>query len=87
MGGYTDQQTGEARRGYLDVVRELRERFPDPDKIETEKDKKDFAKLFGEYLRAENVLQNYDEFAGLQALQQLDSFDETAVAEFKAKFY
>lgn len=87
MEGYTDQQTGEARRGYLDVVRELRERFPDPDKIETEKDKKDFAKLFGEYLRAENVLRNYDEFAGLQALQQLDTGDETAVAEFKAKFY
>ncbi|MFO6427790.1 hypothetical protein ACLBOM_32025 [Escherichia coli] len=29
--------------------------------------------MFGEYLRAENVLQNYDEFATLKALQQIDS--------------
>ena len=30
--------------------------------IVKEKDKKEFAKLFGEYLRVENILQNYDEF-------------------------
>ena len=44
MEGYTDATTGEARRGYLEVMQELQERFPEPDKIETEKDKKDFAK-------------------------------------------
>jgi hypothetical protein len=44
-------------RGYLDVVAELQSRFPNPDKIVLEKDKKDFAKLFGEYLRVENVLE------------------------------
>ncbi|MBN2782021.1 MAG: type I restriction endonuclease subunit R, partial [Campylobacterales bacterium] len=64
MKGFTDIATGEARRGYLDIVKELEQRFPDPEKIEKEKDKKDFAKLFGEYLKAENVLQNYDEFMG-----------------------
>ncbi|MDQ6977993.1 MAG: type I restriction endonuclease subunit R, partial [Ghiorsea sp.] len=72
MQGFTDIATGAARRGYVDVVEELQQRFPNPDGIEKEKDKKDFAKLFGEYLRAENVLQNYDEFAGLKALQSLD---------------
>ena len=87
MNGYTDSQTGEARRGYLDVVKELRERFPDPDKIETEKDKKDFAKLFGEYLRAENVLQNYDEFAALRELQNVDAADEDAMKAFQEKYY
>lgn len=86
MQGYTDSQTGEARRGYLEVVKELNERFPDPEKIETEKDKKEFAKLFGEYLRAENVLQNYDEFTALKELQTVDLNDETAVMEFKTKF-
>ena len=87
MEGYTDAATGEARRGYLEVVQELQERFPAPDKIETEKDKKDFVKLFGEYLRVENVLQNYDEFAGLQALQQIDLQDSAAVEALKEKYY
>ena len=34
----------------------------------------------------ENILQNYDEFAGLQALQHLDTSNPQAV-EFKAKYY
>ncbi|MEY1032834.1 type I restriction endonuclease subunit R, EcoR124 family, partial [Providencia stuartii] len=55
--------------------------------IEKEQDKKEFAKLFGEYLKAENILQNYDEFAGLKALQNLDTRDEQAVEEFKSKYY
>ena len=87
MEGFTDIATGEARRGYLDVVKELQQRFPDPDEIIKEKDKKDFAKLFGEYLRVENILQNYDEFAGLKALQSLDMSDATAVEAFKNKHY
>jgi type I restriction enzyme, R subunit len=87
MEGFTDMATGEARRGYLDVVSELKQRFPNPDEIVREKDKKEFAKLFGEYLRVENVLQNYDEFAGLKALQSLDMTDSTAVEEFKVKHY
>ena len=87
MEGFTDVATGEARRGYLEVVMELEQRFPKPDEIIKEKDKKDFAKLFGEYLRVENVLQNYDEFAGLKALQDLDISDPTAVDAFKVKHY
>jgi len=87
MEGFTDVATGEARRGYLEVVTELQQRFPNPDEIVKEKDKKGFAKLFGEYLRVENVLQNYDEFAGLKALQSLDTTDPTAVEAFKAKHY
>ncbi|CCO48996.1 putative Type I site-specific deoxyribonuclease [Vibrio nigripulchritudo SOn1] len=87
MEGFKDLVTGEARRGYQAVVAELKERFPDPSAIETEKDKKAFAKLFGEYLRVENVLQNYDEFAGLKALQSVDINDAEAVEAFKAKYY
>ena len=87
MEGFTDVATGEARCGYMDVVSELQQRFPNPDDIVKEKDKKDFAKLFGEYLRVENVLQNYDEFAGLKALQSLDMTDPIAIEAFKAKHY
>jgi len=87
MDGFTDVVTGEARRGFMDVVSELEQRFPDPSAIEKESDKKDFAKLFGEYLRVENVLQNYDEFASLKALQNVDMSDPDAVEAFKAKHY
>lgn len=87
MEGFTDATTGEARRGFMDVVNELESRFPDPAAIEKEADKKAFAKLFGEYLRVENVLQNYDEFASLKELQSVDMTDLTAVEAFKAKHY
>jgi type I restriction enzyme R subunit len=87
MEGFTDVLTGEARRGYVEVVQELEARFPDPASIEKEADKKAFVKLFGEYLRIENLLQNYDEFANLKALQSLDMNDPAAVEAFKAKHY
>ena len=81
--GFTDIATGEARRGYIEVVKELNEKFPKPDEIETEKDKKEFSKLFGEYLRVENILQNYDEFNNLKAFQTIDIKDDKAVEAFK----
>ncbi|KAA1275245.1 type I restriction endonuclease subunit R [Citrobacter pasteurii] len=87
MEGFTDVVTGEARRGFVDVVRELEQRFPDPSAIEKESDKKAFAKLFGEYLRVENVLQNYDEFTSLKALQNININDPEAVEEFKTLHY
>lgn len=85
--GFVDIVTGEARRGYVDVVRELQEKFPNPDAIETEKEKKEFAKLFGEFLRIENILQNYDEFNNLKELQRVDISDVAAVEEFKNTHY
>jgi len=87
MEGFTDRITGEARRGYVAVVAELQQCFPNPEDIEKESDKKAFAKLFGEYLRVENVLQNYDEFASLKALQNVDMNDPAEVDAFKAKYY
>lgn len=87
MEGFTDIATGEARRGYVDVVKELNSRFPNTDNITTEKEKKEFAKLFGEYLRIENILQNYDEFTNLKALQSVDLEDPKAVEDFKTTYY
>ncbi|EJZ7972582.1 TPA: type I restriction endonuclease subunit R [Vibrio vulnificus] len=87
MEGFQDLLTDQYRRGFVEIVNELQTRFPDPQSIEKEEDKKAFAKLFGEYLKAENILQNYDEFAALKALQSLDTKDEKAVEEFKAKYY
>jgi type I restriction enzyme R subunit len=87
MEGFTDLVTGEARRGFMTVVAELEQRFPAPDEIVKEKDRKAFSKLFGEYLRVENILQNFDEFASLKALQTIDTSDPEEVEAFKAKHY
>lgn len=81
--GFTDIITSEARRGYVEIVNDLNAKFPNPDEIVKEKDKKEFAKLFGEYLRVENILQNYDEFNHLKAFQAIDINDANAIEEFK----
>lgn len=81
--GFKDTDTGEARRGYVEIVRELNEKFPDTDHLDTEEQKKEFVKLFGEYLRVENILQNYDEFTTLKAFQSVNQDDPSAVEAFK----
>ncbi|MBX2935109.1 MAG: type I restriction endonuclease subunit R [Ferruginibacter sp.] len=85
--GFTDIATGEARRGYVEVVKELNDKFPNPDEIVKEKDKKEFAKLFGEYLRVENILQNYDEFNHLKAFQEIDINNADAIEDFKKEHF
>ncbi len=85
--GFTDIANGTARRGFIEIVKELNEKFPNPDEIVTEKDKKEFSKLFGEYLRVENILQNYDEFTHLKALQTIDLDDEEAINVFKETYF
>lgn len=85
--GFTDMSTGEARLGYIDIVNKLSSQFPDIDNIITEKDKKDFIKLFSEYLNIENTLQNYDEFSKVKALQLVDLNDEQATNEFKETYH
>lgn len=85
--GFTDILTGETRRGYVEVVKELNEKFPNPDEIVKENDKKEFVKLFGEYLRIENILQNYDEFTHLKAFQAIDKNDSEAIEEFKKAYF
>ena len=62
MDGFVDQVTGIKVKGYTEVCQEILERFPNPQEIETEHDKKEFVKLFGEFLKLDNVLRNYDEF-------------------------
>jgi type I restriction enzyme R subunit len=87
MEGFSDASTGEARRGFAEVAQELQERFPNPDEIVRESDKKAFTKLFGEYLRVENILQNYDEFVSLKALQTVDKNDAEAMEAFRIEHH
>ena len=85
MEGFSDTSNGEKRRGFIDIVKELEEHFPNPADIVGESDKKNFVKLLGEYLRVENILQNYDEFTSLKALQKVDMNDSKAVEDFQIK--
>jgi type I restriction enzyme R subunit len=85
--GFSDTITGEIRKGYIQIVKELQEKFPHPDKIETEADKKAFVQLFCEYLKIENILQNYDEYTHLKALQKIDKENASALEEFKNTYF
>ncbi|CAL7891186.1 type I restriction endonuclease subunit R [Fusobacterium necrophorum] len=60
--GFQDEETGEIVKGYLEICEELLSKFPDPTEIELEADKKEFVELFGELLKSENILRNFDEF-------------------------
>ena len=66
MEGFTDELTGVSVKGYLSVCKEILEKFPNPQEIYTEKDKKEFVNLFGELLKLDNVLRNYDEFQEIE---------------------
>lgn len=85
--GFEDIATGEAKRGYVEVVKELNEKFSNPEEIATETDKKEFTKLFGEYLRLENILQNYDEFTHLNAFKEIDTSNPEKVEAFKEEYF
>lgn len=85
--GFKDIASGEARRGYIEIVNELNDKFPDTDNIVTEQDKKEFVKLFGEYLRVENILQNFDEFTTLKAFQTIDSDNPEVIEAFKNDYF
>lgn len=86
MEGFTDNLTGEARRGFKEVVNELEKRFPNPQEIFKESDKKEFVKVFGEYLHIENILQNYDEFCHIKSLQKIDKNDTDSIEDFKSQY-
>lgn len=65
MNGYTDKD-GKQVKGYKELVDELLTRFGDPAGILnlSDKEKRDFARLYGAILRAENILCAFDEFGG-----------------------
>lgn len=60
--GFKDEETGTVVKGYTDICNEIISKFPEPTEIILEADKKEFAELFGELLKAENILKNFDEF-------------------------
>ena len=68
INGFTDEDSGVVFKGYKELCEEIIEKFPDPIEIKLEKDKKEFVKLFGEILKRENILRNYDEFSSFEKI-------------------
>ena len=66
--GFTDEETGKTIKGYIDICNEIIAKFPEPTEIEVETDKKEFVELFGEVLKAENILRNFDEFENFEKI-------------------
>lgn len=68
INGFKDNETGKTFKGYLEICEELIAKFPDPTEIVLEADKKEFVQLFGELLKAENILRNFDEFQNFEKI-------------------
>ncbi|MFV0379767.1 MAG: type I restriction endonuclease subunit R, partial [Anaerorhabdus sp.] len=71
MEGYEDLITGQNVIGFDQISRELFKRFSIPSNIILETDKIEFCKLFGQFLKLENKLKNYDEFQSLTEEQKI----------------
>lgn len=68
INGFKDEETGKVQKGYVEICNELVSKFPDPTEIVLEADKKEFAELFGELLKSENILKNFDEFENFEKI-------------------
>lgn len=68
INGFKDEETGKTVKGYIDICNEITTKFPEPTEIELEADKKEFVQLFGELLKAENILRNFDEFENFEKI-------------------
>ena len=68
INGFCDEESGKNVKGYIDICNEILAKFPDPTEIELDADKKEFVELFGELLKAENILKNFDEFENFEKI-------------------
>jgi len=81
INGFKDNETGKTFKGYIEICEELIAKFPDPTEIELKADKKEFVQLFGELLKAENILRNFDEFQNFEKI-----FSERQMQDMKSVY-
>ena len=73
--GY-ESDDGKDMPGYVDIVEELKEKFPLAEsQIIGEDNQKQFIRLFGAYLRMRNLLSTFDEFEGEEIFTERDLQD------------
>ncbi len=69
--GYTDD-SGKHKKGYTELIENLKDEYPLEAVITGEKNKKNFIKLFGSILRIRNILNAFDEFIGDNTISARD---------------
>lgn len=66
---------GKRVRPYVELIQELQSKYPLGERIESEKEQKQFIKLYGGILKVRNVLSSFDEFEGKGILTDRDLQD------------
>ena len=72
--GYEDDK-GKHQAGYAELIETLTAKFPVGKPIIGEQQEKAFIKLYGSILRATNILNTFDQFAGREILTERDQQD------------
>ncbi len=76
--GFTDEN-GKWQKGYTEMVDELTQRFQPGEMPLTDKEQRDFVRLFGVILRMENLLSNFEQFTHRNPLPERDMQDYRSV--------
>ncbi len=71
--GYDDEKGHHA--GYVEIITEIKEKYPLGTQIIGEEAQKDFIKLFGALLKARNILSAFDDFIGDNKISDRDLQD------------
>ncbi|MDR0423089.1 MAG: type I restriction endonuclease subunit R [Rickettsiales bacterium] len=69
------EKDGEHQNGYIELINELRDKFPLPVHIVGEAEEKEFISLYGAILRIKNILSAFDDFLGCEILTERDFQD------------
>lgn len=77
LNGY--EEKGKHIEGYKEVISKLENLYPVNVELVTEKDKKEFIKLFGKVLKLRNILNSFDEFDGNDIITQRDLQDYQSI--------
>jgi type I restriction enzyme R subunit len=75
--GYTEKN--EEKPGYKILVEEMLKKYPIGKPTDSEKDQKDFIKLFGKILKLKNILSTFDQFSGNEILTERDFQDYQSI--------
>lgn len=79
QGAGKNKDTGQTTLGLIDIVKNLNEKFSQESSLDTLNAKREFIELFGEYLKADNILRHYDEYIALKEYQHIDPNDANAL--------
>jgi len=76
---YGFEYNGRYQKGYVELIAELKERFPLGEQIIGEEAQKAFVRLYGEILRLKNILTTFDDFAGNEIMTDRDFQDYQSI--------